>query len=405
MNYIGCGWPRSVWPRPASAPALPAALAACAAALARPLARPRLRAGPPGPRSPARRFAAVSAAPVGAADGRARLPDTFRFCAGDSDAWLPWLREHGVVVLEGALSSVEVERAQELMWAWLEKENPGVRRGDPATWTMEDGRWPADNSSTGITCVRGAGQSAAAWTVRASAAVQGAFETIWGTASLLSSMDGLILWRPWGEKPSEVREEWRTRGGWLHMDQNLVKRPDLEAVQGLVALSEADPAATGGFVCIPGSHVPEAGEELVDRLGGRGRLRKRGDFLALEPGDPWEPRAVGVCLRPGDLVLWDSRLVHASEPAPEGAVGAGSAGGAGAGLLRMAVPVCMVPRASAGTAEEQAALASWRADAVRRGATTKHWPHKQRVQGEAAGSHNQNLPSQGCKTWKERGSK
>ena len=32
--------------------------------------------------------------------------------------------------------------------------------------------------------------------------------------------DGLILWRPWQHKPKEVFETWKTRGSWLHVDQN-----------------------------------------------------------------------------------------------------------------------------------------------------------------------------------------
>ena len=32
--------------------------------------------------------------------------------------------------------------------------------------------------------------------------------------------DGLILWRPWQQKPQQVSENWKTRGSWLHVDQN-----------------------------------------------------------------------------------------------------------------------------------------------------------------------------------------
>ena len=36
----------------------------------------------------------------------------------------------------------------------------------------------------------------------------------------LVPQDGLILWRPWQKKPQQISESWKTRGCWLHVDQN-----------------------------------------------------------------------------------------------------------------------------------------------------------------------------------------
>ncbi|CAE7420915.1 unnamed protein product [Symbiodinium natans] len=302
--------------------------------------------------------------------------------------WNEALRQQGVAVLAGAVPPVEREAILNDIWDWLEGVGSGgaVSRSDPTTWTMSDRRWPRDNMSTGIVCVRGAGQAAGAWRVRGHAAVQSAFAHFWGVepSQLLTSMDGLILWRPWQQKPAGIAEPWKTRGSWLHADQNVYRRPDLEAIQGLLSLTAADPRKTGGFVCVPGSHLPEAQQELCDLLGGPPRLRKRGDFLALPEGSSLGAGARGASLEPGDLLLWDARLLHGSEPAPgvehEGepedpVVSAPE-------LLRVAVPVCMVPRSFA---QDQDELAAWRRKAVSEGITTKHWPHKQRVQGEAGG--------------------
>eukprot|EP00928_Gymnodinium_smaydae_P064238 TRINITY_DN47633_c0_g1_i1.p1 TRINITY_DN47633_c0_g1~~TRINITY_DN47633_c0_g1_i1.p1 ORF type:complete len:432 (-),score=64.15 TRINITY_DN47633_c0_g1_i1:44-1339(-) len=354
--------------------------------------------------------------------GGAALSDDYRFSPHDTSGWKRALHEHGVTVLAGVLSKAEVLYVRDLVWSWLEclpkvknssdvacssgssEHVMGIRRDAVDTWTTLDGRWPSDNSQTGIVCSRGAGQSPAAWYVRGHDAVQKTFASIWNVPEhqLLTSMDGVVLWRPWQLKPKMIAEQWRTRGGWLHVDQNVARRPHLEAIQGMMALTSADSSITGGFVCAPGSHVPSEGAALIKRLGGAAKLRRRGDFLAVPCGDPLELQAATVPLKQGDLLLWDSRLVHGSEPAPGreavhngGALAgitpdhattlqdeASSPSSPALDLLRVAVPVCMVPRSFA---LDPAELSSWRAAAVKAGLTTKHWPHRMRVQGEAAG--------------------
>eukprot|EP00435_Cladocopium_sp_Y103_P052994 s441_g16.t2 len=339
-----------------------------------------------------------------------KAASALRFPASD-EGWLDGLREHGVVVIEEVLQQAEVQELKDLVWQWLEGYGGRgqISRDDPTTWTMADERWPKDNRSTGIVCVRGAGQALAAWKVRGHPAVQSIFAKHWDVEpeELLTSMDGLILWRPWQQKPQQVLEKWKTRGSWLHVDQNVFKRNELLAVQGLMNLCLADPS-TGGFVCIPGSHGPAFQEKICESLGGAQNLRKRGDsvwrmhnsrhpaksfanldhpkarrgdYMALEE-DSWSQQAVGISLNPGDMVLWDGRLVHGSEPAPGLEVGSEVESESAPELLRMAIPVCMVPRHFAQNQEE---LAAWRAQAVADGVTTKHWPQKQRTQGEAAG--------------------
>ena len=71
----------------------------------------------------------------------------------------------------------------------------------------------------------------------------------------------------------------------------------------------------------------------------------------------------------GDLILFDSRTFHGSEPAFPGLTPPQTDTPE---LLRAVVPVCMVPRECA-TAE---ALA-WRREVFEFGQTTKHSPHLQ----------------------------
>ncbi|CAJ1362220.1 unnamed protein product [Effrenium voratum] len=339
---------------------------------------PRLRPGRPSS-SP---WACGLGCVVAACHRRQALKAVPTFHLSDT-GWPSALEQHGVLVLRGVLSTEEIQELKDLLWQWLEGFGGGgrVSREDPTTWTMADGRWPTDNSSTGIVCVRGAGQALGAWKVRGHPVVQSIFSTIWGVeaAQLLTSMDGLILWRPWRLKPPQIRESWQTRGNWLHVDQNVSKRPELQAVQGIVSLCPAN-EKSGGFVCVPGSHKPEMQQLICEKLGGAPRLRKRGDFLAM-PEDDLNCQPVGVAHEAGDMLLWDGRLIHGSEPGP-GVEGEVLEEAGQPELLRMAVPVCMVPR---DFADDEEQLAAWRAEAVARGITTKHWPQKQRVQGAPAG--------------------
>lgn len=336
------------------------------------------------------------------------LPDSFRFAPGDAGL-VACLEHHGVAVVAGALREGEVHAIQALVWDWLCAL--GVDRYDLNAWQVEEGCWPHDNMSrrhragTGIVASNGAGQSAAAWTARIAPGVRSAFAHVWATDELMTSMDGLVLWRPWQQRPSSVSEEWRTESGWLHIDQHILKYPGRLLVQGMLALSDAHPERTGGFICVPNAHRICMQDQLRahfrQQLGHR-RLTRFGDFLPIAEEDPLQRSTVFVPLRAGDLVLWDSRLPHASEPAPRSAAEGATAIPKGiaaletqqqvqeerapitAALLRMAMPICMVPR-SLVAADAAQSLRSWRFECIRRGITTKHWPHKMRAQGSAGG--------------------
>ncbi|KAJ8600096.1 hypothetical protein CTAYLR_003448 [Chrysophaeum taylorii] len=226
------------------------------------------------------------------------------------------LDERGLGVVRGALSPEEVDAATEACWEYLEEF--GILRDAPESW-------PEDP----IGVLRWAGQCRGSWLVRGNRKVQAAFRDVWGTDDLITSMDSLFLWRPWKALDQ------RTLGGWLHRDDHDPVVNDRCTVQGVVALTAADDS-TGGFVCCLDSHLDHTA------LGWR--------YVALEPGD---------------LVLWDSRLYHASEP------GCDASSYDPKSLLRLAVAVCMVPRAAADPATLRKRL-----DLFRCGGTTMHSPHK-----------------------------
>ena len=271
------------------------------------------------------------------------LDSSFYFTTA-SDAFVDCIRTRGVAILRSAVVHSEVVNARKCIWNWL-SSSYGARPDEPLTWrthtpTAATGTCFAPSTAGGIVTKHGAGQSSGAWIARGAAGVQAAFARVWGSSTdqLISSMDGLILWRDWRRQPAG--EQWQTKRGWLHRDWvvasavpadassvGLDPRRDaiavggplgkwLPTVQGMVALSRTD-ASTGGFVCCPGEGFADA--QL-----------------------PW---CYAFC-ESGDLVLWDSRCRHASEPTWDVKAMALAPEGCG-GLLRMAIPVCMVPRWSA----------------------------------------------------------
>ena len=267
----------------------------------------------------------------------------------DMAAPLRCLQQHGIAVLRGALGAPQVQEATSAIWDWIEHAYPGTRRGEAATWESDELFGAAEEC--GIALYRGAGQCQGAWLIRAAPLLRKVFACIWGVEQdeLITSFDALFLWRPW---QSEGRHAWRTRNGWLHTDDHKPLRGfERAAIQSLVALSDADPA-TGSFVCIPGSHLRPNAE-----CGG------------------WKH----VYCQQGDIVLWDSRTTHASEPAMRRHEVDNNM------LLRVAVPVCMVPRSAAKDSEDK--RRAQRQHLIDVGATCKHSPHKKDCHTESAGEH------------------
>jgi hypothetical protein len=210
------------------------------------------------------------------------------------------------------------------------------------------------------------GQSRFMWRARTARGVIEAFETCWDLqtgGALLVSFDGAALFRP-----PQLQPGWQTRPAlqWLHVDQGAGKR-GMAGVQGQLLLYDQTPAS-GGLVLVPRSHRRHA--ELVLEH----RCKK--DFVSFGPGDA---RLAGlgdarlICARAGDLILWDSRTVHASDPAdPSSPLPLDD--DSRPRLARCAALITMVPAAPHIAANP--ALPSRRASLVRRACTMTHWPQE-----------------------------
>jgi len=269
----------------------------------------------------------------------------------DVPAWLEHLDKEGYVVLAAVASSAEVEQAKHLLWTCLAKV--GWRRGAPDTWTDERmDRNGVGSVRNGIVSGAGIGHSEFLWYLRTLPAVRKAFEAIWKTSDLLVSFDGCNVFRPWQHGFR------KTQCGWWHTDQGRAKK-GRHSVQGFVSLHAAD-GATGGLTVLPRSHARHQ-EALEDQQ------NPESDYYAL----PYyshvllESSRKLVCCQAGDLVLWDSRTVHANAPAlllPKGPANE---------LLRAVGYVCMTPYSFASEQVRKVRRASYEA-----GCSTSHWPHK-----------------------------
>ena len=273
-----------------------------------------------------------------------------RFDRADVSGWQTHLNEEGYAVVSGALGPGAVAETVDQIWSSIETAFEGVKQHDSATWKA----WRLDGRGF-ITSAIAQGQGA--WSVRGNPDIKQVFAHIWQTDELLVSMDAMIMWKPWWQNP-----DWLPKTEGLHLDQNPFNKPDLCCVQGMLVLEDIL-QEVGGLQVVPQSHLPEAKARLMRK---RPVLKHAGDWCVLGDPSPSQPQPRLVMAKAGDLILWDSRTVHG------GVVGAGLAADSEAQRLpRLAVPVCMTPRAWA----TQEALEE-RLQAFDEGSVLSHWPHE-----------------------------
>jgi len=284
------------------------------------------------------------------------MPD---FVLEDVAAWRQHLEAVGAVRIRGVLTPEEVERVKGLWWDWLEGLGGGATRDDPSTWTDEN--WPG-LLYKGFCCTRGGGQNSAAWAMRGNPHVRQVFAEIWGTDDLITSFDTFICWRPWwnankGKKPT-------TEG--MHCDQNPHTKRGLACVQGMIMLRPVT-RQIGGLCVVPGTHSNAVQAKLRELF----PATQSDDWIPLQMKYP--NNELNLCgqlieASPGDLVLWDSRVLHG------GYVGSGGRAEE-TDLARLSFAVCMTPGA---ILSQEAKGRRERAFAA--GATTTHWPLEMKKQ-------------------------
>ena len=176
----------------------------------------------------------------------------------------------------------------------------------------------------------GIGQSEFLWNVRSNQLIRRVFTQIWNDQALLVSFDGCGVFRDW-----RYKSDWKTSGGWNHVDQNPKTKPNRRCIQGLVSLTDQS-EQTGGLIVYPQSHLHFT--ELVDVC------KNEKDYVKVLDDHPImrQGQTLGklVHCRAGDLVLWDSRTIHCNSPATAPAERSLNQP---VELLRIVAYVCMMP--------------------------------------------------------------
>lgn len=294
---------------------------------------------------------------------------------GDATRMRAALRDVGVVLLRNVAKCEELAHAERLFFDWLEDLPLGIRVSKPRN--MKSAIWQKlGYSNTGVIANYSIGQSEFMWYLRLLPRVRQVFADAWGLAPqngdlnkdhrLISSFDGCGAQR--NIFLPEAERDWRTGGRWFHLDQNHRMHPGLHAYQGVLNFYPSD-ASSGSTVVVPGSHhhfrqICEAHPQA------------RGGFVKLaadrDPGQKLVAAAVQVIMDPGDLLLWDSRIVHCNQGlcplrchSTEDT--AALAGRTDAAFARLVAYIAMLP-----TSRLSPKLAAERRSCVREGRGTGH---------------------------------
>ena len=280
-----------------------------------------------------------------------------RFKPGSKES-KQYLEREGYVVLKETLTKQQAGKTLNLLWDYLEELDTGIPRKDPKTWA--DNRWPPA-AHGGILPSYGIGHSKSQWYLRSIPNVKKAFAKIWGTEDLLTSFDGVSLWRPWNINP-----QWKTESGqtWFHIDQHPISRPGKQCVQGLVNLLPTS-EEIGGNVMVPGSHkffknIPQEYEERLAKLPlGVDHFRFPNDDPKLSSQKP-----IMCHMEVGDMLLWDSRTIHCSNSGSFLPKKTNE-------LIRAASLICMMPKE-----KSNPSVIKQRREAVEKVISTTNWSDK-----------------------------
>jgi hypothetical protein len=244
--------------------------------------------------------------------------------------------QHGFMVISGVLSQEDCRHSLSLGAEWhaaaalVEQEGPnGPPGADGCAGTTGSSaattghNVPLRSVEGGILPFYGSGHSAFAWSIRAHANVHRVFAALLGSDDLLASLDGVILWD--NNRTGTTRYLTTSTDdndiGWFHVDQNPCQKPAPAGIQGLVNLIDVD-ELTGGNVLVLDSHrlFPDhyTTSDTQNYFYAKRLEELNGDdWMEIDPTDERvlvPNKVVSICLKAGDMLLWDSRMVHCSYP-------------------------------------------------------------------------------------------
>lgn len=185
------------------------------------------------------------------------------------------------------------------------------------------------------------------WRIRTHPKIIALFEALYETNGLVASFDGV------GYIPPNLK---RKDTNWLHSDQ----RPSdcgFKCFQGAVALTSNE-ART--FQCVPQSHLKLQGYYQKYPPKDASRFQKAPHFLEYDATS----EATTVPLKMGQILIWDSRLLHQNVY------------GAGCGEKRLVAYVSYLPRRGCSATQKSKRLKYFE---TRR--ATSHWAYPVAVSG------------------------
>lgn len=230
---------------------------------------------------------------------------------------LQYLEDNGYVVFSGVANESELNHGMNLLWNFLEGLPGGIKRDQPETWKSKG--WP-DPFHSGIVPGQGMSHSEFQWFNRGLPNVSRIFERIWSTKELIVSFDAANATRP-----RDLIEGYAPKRAWFHLDQNCLRKPGKQCIQGFLNYLPCG-KDDGGLVVFPRSHryaskIFETRPQYQSVEGDYAPLYKDPTFWIEETGDYDKmcketgcEGPIKICCQPGDFVCWDSREMHANEP-------------------------------------------------------------------------------------------
>mmetsp|Transcript_21580 Transcript_21580/g.50334 ORF Transcript_21580/g.50334 Transcript_21580/m.50334 type:complete len:433 (-) Transcript_21580:22-1320(-) len=256
-----------------------------------------------------------------------------------SEAFREHLASKGYVALRGVLPEMEIDSFLKQFWSELQQVSPSINPARRETWKFPDG-------FRGIVHTYGLPQASFAWKVRTLPKVHAAFARIFSTTDLCTSMDAVIM--------QDALPKCKPKP-WLHKDQSIERSTDL-SVQAVFTLFESGPLDAGTCL-VPESHLVTYPWEEGNRL----------HHVRVPPGTGIEGKVVKPNLPPNTMLFFNSRLVHANQPAS---------------TLRSNDPITNLPRpgrigacvAMAPKSRRSSATLRRKEAAYYKGECSTHWP-------------------------------
>lgn len=246
----------------------------------------------------------------------------------NANNYLQDLEELGYCIVPQVLSDSETKALYRRVWhEYIEKAWPNCKMDDRSNWKEE---FPQMNDY-GI-FGGAAGQIQVMWDLRQDPRIVDVFTQIWGTPSLIVSMDGMCIMCP-----PEIREGYLEP--WPHVDQEVgsgrkiqgsfpladfISESSLKTAPYIIQgqfLFEGSFDGDGGFYCIPKSHLrfaefaPQLETIMSMELPRLEKRKMRKEYVQSffderrdESGNPYSIKHVTAPR--GSLILWDSRTVH-----------------------------------------------------------------------------------------------